>query len=280
MVSTASILAILFTLVVSILGPVLLAILFIRKTHAGILSTAVGAGIFILFALILEQGMHLIVLVADTPIRAVVTSSPFLYALYGGLAAGVFEECGRFVAFTFLLRGRREWKHGVAYGIGHGGIEAILLAGLPFINNLVYAVMINSGTFDKLTQSLTSDQAAALLSAKSALINTAPYLFAVGGIERIFAVTVHIGFSLIVLYAVAKKKPAYLFLAIGLHALLDFPAALSQKGVLPTWSVEVCAGIFAVAALLFILTSKKHFPTPEITADVVTPTTADTGSEG
>lgn len=38
------------------------------------------------------------------PAIAPILENPFVFALYGGLTAGIFEELGRFVAFFFLLK--------------------------------------------------------------------------------------------------------------------------------------------------------------------------------
>ena len=45
------------------------------------------------------------------------------YALFLGFTAGLFEEVGRYLAFTTILKKRLDWKNAVAFGIGHGGIE-------------------------------------------------------------------------------------------------------------------------------------------------------------
>ena len=68
----------------------------------------VGAGTFFLFALVLEQILH--TLVFTSPLGPVLQGNIWLYGLYGGLAAGVFEEAGRFAAFKLVLRERREHR--------------------------------------------------------------------------------------------------------------------------------------------------------------------------
>ena len=49
--------------------------------------------------------------------------------LYGGLMAGVFEETGRYVSFKWFLKKETRIQDGLSYGIGHGGIEAMLIVG-------------------------------------------------------------------------------------------------------------------------------------------------------
>ena len=259
MVGTFSLFGMVFSLLIALVGPVVLAILWARKTPLGARTTLAGAGTFIVFALILEQLLHYVVLVAIPNLGATITGNPLLMGLYGGFAAGIFEEVGRFLVLSFILRKSRCWKQGVAFGIGHGGIEAFILLGLTSINNLAYSLMINSGSFDSIISAVPAAQQEPLMAAKDALISTSSAMFFVGGLERIFAVTCHIAFTLIVLYAIRKRKIAFLGLAILLHAALDFPAALCQAGVIPIWGSEVILGIFAAASLTFIILSKKIF---------------------
>ena len=55
-----------------------------------------------LFALILEPVLHNLVL--GSAAGAAIQENILLYGLYGGLAAGVFEETGRLMAFRFVLK--------------------------------------------------------------------------------------------------------------------------------------------------------------------------------
>lgn len=78
----------------------------------------IGCGIFVGFAMILEQICHAIVL---TVTGDVIRDNIWLYAIYGGLAAALFEECGRWIAMKFCLKNilpgkcidvrRRTWRH-------------------------------------------------------------------------------------------------------------------------------------------------------------------------
>ena len=52
-----------------------------------------GVGTFFLFALVLEAMFHQLVL--GSPLGAAIRGNIWLYALYAGLAAGIFEETGR-----------------------------------------------------------------------------------------------------------------------------------------------------------------------------------------
>lgn len=256
MVSNLSLTGIIFSLLVSLLLPIGL-IIYARKRYSVYFSTiAVGALIFIIFALVLESILHTYVLKLN-PVTKAVMENPWIYAIYGSLAAGIFEESGRLAVFKFFLKKQHQWKDGFAYGIGHGGIEAIILAGLTAINNLIYSLLINKGTFDALVGSKLPSQTAEQL--KNSLINTQWSLFFISGIERCFAIAIQIGLSILVIYAVRNRNYIYYLLAILIHALIDFPAALYQKGVGAIWIVEIVAFAACVIGIYWIVKSKKVF---------------------
>ena len=57
-------------------------------------------------------------------------TSLVLYYGFLGLTAGLFEETGRWAAFSLMKRRRRalDWKDALALGLGHGGVEAVWVA--------------------------------------------------------------------------------------------------------------------------------------------------------
>jgi uncharacterized membrane protein YhfC len=232
----------------SIGAPVALFVILYRKYKAPVLPMIIGLFAFIVFALILEGTVHRLVF-AKVNLR----ENPFIYTLYGTLMAGIFEETARFISFSALKKLKKKYKGAVAglsYGIGHGGIEAALLAGAAMINNIVLSVMINSGPMEKLAADLQGDTSLQAGVQITALTTTKPYLFLVGGVERLFAMGIQIALSILVFYAVYKKLWLYP-LAVLLHALTDIPAVLTQAGVIKNvFFVEGLVGVNCVLLLL------------------------------
>ena len=66
----------------------------------------VGAGTFFLFAMVLESLVHQVVLTG--PLGSAIQGNIWIFGLYSGLMAGLFEEVGRFTAFKLVLRRRRD----------------------------------------------------------------------------------------------------------------------------------------------------------------------------
>ena len=143
--------------------PIVLLIYYKRK-GAEILPFFIGCAVFVLFALILEALMHQLVLKV-LPVGEKIMGNTLLYALYGGLAAGVFEETGRYLAFRTVLKKRLgNDRNALMYGAGHGGIEAILLLGFAYISNIVMSVLINAGQTDLLTATAATGRWAARIA--------------------------------------------------------------------------------------------------------------------
>ncbi|HPR40544.1 MAG TPA: YhfC family intramembrane metalloprotease [Oscillospiraceae bacterium] len=209
---------------ISIGLPVALLIFWRKKTHASLFPVMIGAATFILFALVLEQLLHSVVLKIPA-----VTGNTVIYVLYAGFAAGIFEETGRWFAFRFLLKKYRDRETSVTYGIGHGGIEAILVTGAAMLSNLALVILLATQGESALIAAVGGDTASTLISTFRA---TAPSLYLVGGLERVTAIALHIALSVLVFRAVREHRIGDWLLAILFHALVDCFAVLYSVGVI------------------------------------------------
>lgn len=253
-VSTASIVGMIFSLCMSIGLPVALLIFCWRK-KAGISSFFIGAAIFIVFALILEQILHAAVLgITGT----FLTDHIWLYALYGGVAAALFEETGRWVAMKYFMRDRLDVPNALMYGAGHGGAEAILLVGLTNVNNLISVAMINGGTLQRALDALDDETASASVEQISVLWTTPAYQFYLGGIERVLAIILQIALSVLVYLAVKNGRRYCWGIAFAAHFLVDFVTIASAR-YLPLAVVELLVALMtAVAVALTVRLCRKE----------------------
>jgi len=188
-------------------------------------SFLVGAAAFVLAAMILEPILHNLILNsnAGTAIR----ENVWLYGLYGGLMAGLFEETARFLAFRFALRNAPGRMTALCYGIGHGGIEAFLLVGLSMAANLALGLAYTGGA-------ALPAEAAALAET---VISTPAGMFLLAGAERLSAMALHLSLSVLVC-AAARTEKRWLFpAAIFIHAAVNFAAVVSAAW-LPVAAVE------------------------------------------
>ena len=230
-------------------APIVLLFCYKRK-GADILPFFIGCIVFVIFALILESLMHQLVLKV-LPVGKKIMGNTLLYALYGGLAAGVFEETGRFLAFQTVLKKKLGNDcNALMYGAGHGGIEAILVLGFTYIGNIVMSALINAGMADTLTTGLTGDTLAQMQAVFDTLTATAPWTYLLAIVERAVAIATHISLSVLVWFAVKKPGKLWLFpLAILLHAVLDGLLVILAAH-LPTVAVEGCLVLTLVPIVL------------------------------
>ena len=238
--------------------PVCLAVYLVRKHRAKLSSILIGAGTFLLFALVLESILHQLVL--KGPHGSDILGNTLLYALYGGLAAGVFEETGRFLSMKFLMKKEPSKPlPGIAYGVGHGGAEMLIIFGITMINNLVISALINSGQADAIFAKVPEEAAGQLQAQLDQLQTLGAGTLLIGLWERFSALILHLGLSMLVWVAVRKGgKWLWLFpAAIVLHAIVDAGAVLLQKsaGLVPL-ELIVMAEALAVAAIGYTVAKK------------------------
>lgn len=224
-----------------------------KKYQASLKSFFLGMIAFIVAVQILEAPFHLYFLKMNLT-TASWLSQPILYGLYGGLMAGIFEESARYICFKWILKKENRIQDALSYGIGHGGIEAMLIVGTTYLSNLIVSLFINQGQLDALgfsseLQEIVTQQ----------LTMTSPILFGIAGYERLMTMIIQIGLSLLVFKAVREKKVRYYVFAILLHALLDFPAAFYQLGLSNLWVMEGIVTLFAMGWLVFIIKQMKQY---------------------
>ncbi len=268
-VPAASVAAICFSLLVAFGLPIALFIILRVKFKARVLPFFLGCISFTLFAMVLEQAMHQAVLGGAA--GSVITGNIWLYALYGGAAAGLFEEAGRYVFMLLVMKKDRQPQNALMYGAGHGGIEAILLLGMTYINNLVYSIMINCGQGQQIISSLGAlDEVTreTTLQGIVGLASTPSWLFLVAGLERILAVTLHIALSVLIYTAIRKKKFGYAVLAFALHMLVDSATIIIASFVsIPVVELAVLVMVVIIGAYALRLykqaRAEEALPAPE-----------------
>ena len=254
MVSTETIAGLIVALVLSVGAPIAVLLVCRHRMTISWRNVLLGAGVFLLFALVLEQMLHYFVLQANPATSFWIRNNPWGYVAYGVMAAALFEEVGRYLGMRLLAKPTGEPGTGVAYGVGHGGIEALLIGALPQFQLLMMALMINQGRLEAVMGQTVP--AATLAAIKQNLMTFTFFDPVYGGIERVVALLMQIAFSLLVWKAVSQKKVVWLFAAIALHAAFDIPAGMFQAGLMNLQMVEILmigAGIVVLAFFLMRL---------------------------
>ena len=200
-----------------------------------------GAAGFVISARMLEVGVHYLCIVADNPVSRFINGNAAAFVLYGITMAGIFEECGRLIILKYILKKDRTRENAVIYGIGHGGIEILTVLLPAMILYLAIAVMFSQGDTEAAlkTLNITEETATAALPSVQAAAAFDYAMMAMNVIERLLAMLIHIGLTIVVYYGVVNAKKLCLPAAILLHMLADTFPALYQRGILPLWAVEI-----------------------------------------
>lgn len=181
-----------------------------------------------------------------------ITSHYILYALALGITAGLFEFAGRFLVAKYIQkRGRLNYTVSLAAGLGHGGIEAIILVGMTYINNLVLIFMLRSGAFDaQVAQAAAAGMDTAQLELMKQTLLSAPSItYFLGGFERILAMFAHVGMSMVVSYSIFKNRTGLGFLiCTGYHAFID-----TACGLLSFLSNDMFGAVISQATMFWIV---------------------------
>ena len=211
-----------------------------------------GAAGFVISARMLEMGVHYFCIVADNPVSRFINGNTAAFVLYGITMAGIFEECGRHIILKYILKKDRTRENAVIYGIGHGGTEILTVLLPAMILYLAIAVMFSQGDTETAlkTLNITEETAAAALPSVQAAAAFDYAMMAMNVMERLLAMLIHIGLTVIVYYGVVNAKKLCLPAAILLHMLADTFPALYQRGILPLWAVEIWIAFWTLMIML------------------------------
>lgn len=169
------------------------------------------------------------------------------------LTSGLFEETARYAVLRWLDKSSRGWPDALIFGVGHGGIEAILVIVPTMINN----VMLLSGgdALVQQTQAIAPAQATQLAAALETLRNVSWWMPPLAVWERVAAITFHISASILIMRAVLGAPPrplAWWGAAVLYHAAFNATALLGQQYGGGVVGAEIVSTLFFVIALYLI----------------------------
>jgi len=236
--------------------PILLVIFLSRKFSLSWKLALAGALTFIA-----SQVLHIPILYGLTALFQNGTFSipatwktPF-NAIVLGLLAGIFEETARYILFKFRLKNVKTWNEGVLVGAGHGGVEAIFVGVFGVVTLVSMIAMRNA---DPSAFGIPADQVELAKQQVAAYWSTPVFMAFLGLIERVFAVCLHLSLSVMVLYSVAFKIPAWFWTALLWHAFVD-AAAVYLLPIVGAVAVEGIIGLTAVISLFILFRMRILF---------------------
>lgn len=176
-------------------------------------------------------------------------------AILLGLLAGIFEESARWILFKFILKNVKTWAEGVLVGVGHGGVEAILVGVLGLVTVISMIAMRNG---DLSAFGIPADQMELAKQQVADFWSAPVYMAFLGLIERVFAVSLHLSLSVMVLYSLVYGKPVWFWIALLWHAFVD-ALAVYLFPIIGALAIEAVVGVCALISLLILFRMRTMF---------------------
>jgi uncharacterized membrane protein YhfC len=172
-----------------------------------------------------------------------------IFSLYIGALTGLTEVLLVWLVLRYTRLGQAPWKRALAFGIGFGAFEALLL-GFSSLASMLVAI---------LQPASLPPAALAVLADQSRLAwALAPV------VERFFTILVHIFTSLLIFYAVVKREARWMWLAFLYKTLLDAGAGYVQliglSSLLIVWAAEAFVAVMGGLGWIGLGLLKQNYP--------------------
>lgn len=176
-----------------------------------------------------------------------------------GLSAGISETLARALGYGVMFRlGKAQRREdSLMVGLGHGGIEAILLGGVLTAASLTSLWALRD--VDLTTLELSVAQITAVQTQLDAL-NTMPWGGVVTLFERMLAISAHVAFSVLTWQAFAKRQPLYAVAAALYHALVDGAIVYIVQQTDNIYLIEGALLVIVLPAIIWLITLARQLP--------------------
>jgi len=208
-----------------------------------------GALVFLVFQLLTR--VPLILLLTSTVLAPLLRTSiafTWTWLVIEAVTAGLFEEIGRYIGYRlFMRREPKTWSKAVMYGLGHEGLESMVVVGGGHILTLLTII-----SFSAINVSNLPIAQRQVILQQAAAINAQPIWLPLLAVwERFWSFPLQVALSVIVLQVFRRQQMRWLFLAILFHALIDFLSlALPQAFGQNTTSEQLVEGMICVFGLI------------------------------
>ncbi len=172
-----------------------------------------------------------------------------IYYIYIGLLTGIFE-CGMVLLFLYLIKSLKEmnFEETIAFGIGFGAIEAILLGLTSIVSVTLIALFPES----------MPEKALNMIDLSKLWVIPAPI------VERISAIIIHIFSTALIVYAFLTKKFRWFWASFVYKTFVDSLAAwFSLNGyggkAIALYLLELEFGIIALCGYIGLKILKEKW---------------------
>jgi ABC-2 type transport system permease protein len=178
-------------------------------------------------------------------------------AIILGLTAGLTEELARAVGY-WIIKKARQLEDGILFGLGHGGIEAMIFGGVSLAASagVIWFVQQNGGALP----GATAEQLSAI-NEQLDLLTQSPLLVFASVIERLLAMTLHVVLSVMVLQAFTRRQWLYVAVAILYHAAVDAIVVYASVQLENVWLIESILALTMIPGFIWLWQLMKRADT-------------------
>ena len=219
-------LATIINLLLSMSLPLGLAFLLVFRDKGRVKALLLGIITFLIFQVFTRIPLLQLVLPNQVWYILFTYEQPLLYLFLLSLSAGLFEEIGRYLIMKKWLS-KGSFMEVFTFGVGHGGIESIMIVGL--------GVMLSD------------------------VSSVDDFSLIMGGVERVFAMCMHLAFTFLVYTQISKRQKYGLVLSILAHTFVNFIAVYLMSLGFGILTVEFSLFVMAVIAIIYVLHERSRF---------------------
>ena len=245
-------------LLFSLALPILALVIWKKKEGTELRPAWIGAAAYFVFGMVLEQLINAAVLgTGSSAVSAFLLGHPWLYAVYGGLSAGILEETARFLVYRTMLKDSVGRENAVTFG----GLECIMVLGLTVLSTLMMSISFNNMGAEAFAAQYANSEYQIVLETIAEINAISPLAGVMNCVERTAVFALQIELSGL-MFGVVRSQKFWLYpVSILLHAVVGFLAALYQTNVLTSvYLLEVLLVVYAVA--VFFLARKVYGELP------------------
>lgn len=239
--------------------PVVLIAVWKMRIRASLVPTLAGAGVYLVFVLILKS-------VPDMLFLRLFGQNIWLQTLYTALITALLGGIGTYLAFRCFLLKYQGRETAVSYGLGYACLDCIIVLGIHNIQNYAFAQMINRKQIDALLESVSSDQKA--VASYQNLVETLKNMdrmeMILAGTQQLIFLFLQAALAVLIFYAVRKAgQIRYLWIAMTTQALEIFLTAFYKTALIPRLVILLCMLILTVGVIQLAFRLYQSFPKQE-----------------
>lgn len=244
--------------------PIVFIAVWKMRTRGSLVPVLIGAGIYLLFAELFQVIPDTLFLGLQHPVAQWIHNNVWLLTIYTAITAALLQGIGRYLAFRYFFAKYSSAENVISFGLGFGCLECIMTLGITNLQHYTFAQMMNHKQTDALLKSVDSATADSYQSLMKELINTDRMGLLLTGIQQLAFLFLQVGLAVLVFYAVHKAgQIRFLWMAIGLHALVIFINVFYEAGVVSQLIVVMCVVILTVGVAQTAYNLYRSIPVQE-----------------